>query len=71
MDRRNFLGLLLNAPTALCLNEGKSRVVCGICGSTEVRFDNYMDINLCLGCGAHETAAGWQSQDGNPDAEKK
>jgi hypothetical protein len=34
---------------------------CGSCGSAAV-FDNWLDINLCPKCGAHETATGWQER---------
>jgi len=32
---------------------------CGMCGMKAI-FDTYLDINVCLHCGAHETAIGWQ-----------
>jgi hypothetical protein len=35
---------------------------CGICGGVEVYFDFVLDINVCLRCGAHETAVGWQAR---------
>ena len=35
---------------------------CGICGSLEVLFDNWVDINVCSNCGAHETPNGWHKR---------
>jgi RNA polymerase subunit RPABC4/transcription elongation factor Spt4 len=32
---------------------------CGICGAQAI-FDNWLDINICPVCGAHETTLGWQ-----------
>jgi hypothetical protein len=33
--------------------------VCGICGHDAVVSDPGLDMDLCLDCGAHETAVGW------------
>lgn len=35
---------------------------CGICGSLKVHFDNWVDINVCSKCGAHETPNGWRKR---------
>jgi len=35
---------------------------CGVCGSPDVYFDSYMDINICSNCGAHETFKGWNDR---------
>jgi hypothetical protein len=34
---------------------------CGVCGARASYFDRWLDINLCVKCGAHETAVGWQA----------
>jgi hypothetical protein len=34
---------------------------CGICGGRAV-YDSVLDLNICLQCGAHETAKGWQAK---------
>ena len=35
---------------------------CGICSSPDVLFDNWVDINVCSKCGAHETPHGWHKR---------
>jgi hypothetical protein len=75
MDRRHFLQLLLSALAAPELGERKSAPVptaravmptipgtCGICGSSNYVWDHWLDFHICLNCGAHETAIGWQAR---------
>lgn len=38
------------------------RLRCGICGSPEVLFDNWVDINVCSKCGAQQTPNGWRKR---------
>ena len=35
---------------------------CGICGSPDYVWDSVLDFHVCLKCGAHETAKGWQAR---------
>ena len=35
---------------------------CGICGSSNYVWDNWLDFHICLNCGAHETVIGWQAR---------
>ena len=68
MDRRKFV-FLLSSAAGVCAagsvptSEPRSKTTiadgCGICGATAV-FDAVLDINICLACGAHETAQGWE-----------
>lgn len=44
------------------IDTSEERVTCGVCGSEEVQFDDWMGINICLHCGAHETRGGWQKR---------
>jgi hypothetical protein len=75
MQRRRFLRLLVNAPLVVPLPEPKPAPLaaggagppkppgtCPICGSSAVFFDSWLDINLCLECGARETTVGWQQR---------
>ncbi len=48
-------------PTSLPASGTSASTGCGICGFPPV-FDNWLDINLCPRCGAHETAKGWQER---------
>jgi RNA polymerase subunit RPABC4/transcription elongation factor Spt4 len=68
MNRRDFgrwlLALFVSAQQVP--NVGQRTAVvpethanCAICGQPAV-FDNWLDINVCSKCGAHETAEGWQ-----------
>ncbi len=71
MDRRHFLQLLLSAPPAVCVagsetaaaaDEPKFSLACGVCASRSVHSDHWLDIHVCVHCGAHETAEGWQAR---------
>lgn len=67
MDRRDFLRLLLNLPASSTELKPTSlppdgTIRCAICGSRAVIFDRMLDVNLCLKCGAHETAKGWRGR---------
>jgi len=66
VDRRDFLQVLLSAPLLpLPDTETKGKpapIKCGVCGSTQVLFDNGLDINICYECGAHETPNGWHQR---------
>jgi NMD protein affecting ribosome stability and mRNA decay len=42
--------------------ESSSSELCGICSSSNVHFDAWLDINLCAECGSHQTAKGWQER---------
>lgn len=67
MNRRHFAGLLFTAPASLYFSEAKSnadtstQVRCGVCGFPAA-FDNWLDINLCPQCDAHETMDGWETR---------
>ena len=41
---------------------------CGICGSECIVFDKWLDIHICLQCGAREGTKGWQAP--NPGRRK-
>jgi hypothetical protein len=70
MDPRKFVSLLTgrsgtgatppkeltDPPQATVVSEG-----CPFCAGV-VAFDLGLDINVCLGCGAHETTRGWQKR---------
>jgi hypothetical protein len=67
MDRRRFLYLLgsatgVSAKPAVLPSEPHSKRTsaegCGICGGAAI-FDRVLDINVCLVCGARESARGW------------
>jgi ribosomal protein L40E len=75
MNRRHFLQLPLSAPAAPHMGEPKPEPLlrrepaepippenCRVCGSSDVRFDQVLDINVCNLCGAHETTKGWQKR---------
>jgi hypothetical protein len=47
------------------IDTSEERVTCGVCGSEEVQFDDWIGINICLHCGAHETRGGWQKRPDN------
>ena len=53
----------LEKQVAATATEGKPPPIkCNICGSTQVLFDNRLDINVCRKCGAHETPTGWNQR---------
>jgi hypothetical protein len=37
--------------------------VCSFCGLSSVTFDPVLDMNICIMCGARETAVGWHAGD--------
>jgi hypothetical protein len=41
---------------------------CGICGQPST-YDNFIDLNICLACGAQQTVKGWEPR--KPPKEKK
>src|SRR5208282_6457139 len=55
---RSSLWIVL--PSSKGLYRSSSPGSCGVCGSSVGCFGLGLDINICGGCGAHETAGGRQ-----------
>jgi hypothetical protein len=71
MDRRKFIlwsgGVvgICAVPTALNYESNRCDETisegCDICGGKAI-FDAFLDVNVCVDCGAHETARGWEKR---------